>query len=508
MASTFVVSRTHLIYGVCIPLAILVGYFLALPLESGGLAVIVLLFSVLSIPILMRWHHPLLIFSCNAAFMMPEFIPGRPNLWMVMAVLSLFFSVVNRSLESGVNFFRARSVSRSLIFFAIVVLVTAYFTGGITFRSLGASSYGGKKYFSIATAIILYFALSTPAVPPKRTGLAVGLFFISTFTWLAGYIAVAGGPAFYFLSDFLPIEGVVNAAYSMESVIPSGGMARLGSGLLVTSLGVFCYIMARYGLGGLLDLSKPWRLALLVLTLVAALASGYRSSLITMVLGMGVMFYLENLHRTKYLLVFGLMAVLSVSLLVPYARVLPLAMQRSLSIFPLDIDPMAREDAQGSTTWRLDMWKRILPEVPTYLVLGKGYSLSGDELFMVSAAVYRGYSVSSEGAALAGDYHSGPLSLIIPFGIAGVAGFTWFLAASLRVLNRNRLYGEPSLNNVNTFLFAFFIVRIISYIFVFGSLYSDMVQFSGLIGLSVCLNGGVAQPPSQEEIEEEEAEAA
>jgi hypothetical protein len=231
MASTFVVSRTHLIYGVCIPLAILVGYFLALPLESGGLAVIVLLFSVLSIPILMRWHHPLLIFSCNAAFMMPEFIPGRPNLWMVMAVLSLFFSVVNRSLESGVNFFRARSVSRSLIFFAIVVLVTAYFTGGITFRSLGASSYGGKKYFSIATAIILYFALSTPAVPPKRTGLAVGLFFISTFTWLAGYIAVAGGPAFYFLSDFLPIEGVVNAAYSMESVIPSGGMARLGSGL-------------------------------------------------------------------------------------------------------------------------------------------------------------------------------------------------------------------------------------------------------------------------------------
>src|SRR6185436_6750132 len=112
------------------------------------------------------------------------------------------------------------------------------------------------------------------------------LYFLSTFTWLAGYIAVVGGPAFYFLAGFLPIEGVVNAAYSLESVIPTGGMTRLGGGLVVTSVGVFSYIMACYGLRELLDFSKPWRLAVLLLTFVAAAYSGYRSTLITMVLGL------------------------------------------------------------------------------------------------------------------------------------------------------------------------------------------------------------------------------
>src|SRR5581483_2407104 len=105
MANTFAVSRSHLIYGVCLPLAVLIGYLLAEPLESGSVAVVVLVMSVLSIPLLMRWHHPLLIFSCNA-MILPYFVPGRPELWMIMVVVSLFFSVLNRSVGQDLKFFQ------------------------------------------------------------------------------------------------------------------------------------------------------------------------------------------------------------------------------------------------------------------------------------------------------------------------------------------------------------------------------------------------------------------
>src|SRR5215469_9243900 len=109
MANSFAITRAHLIWGVCLPVAVVIGYLLAEPLASGSVAVVVLVLSILSIPLLMRWHHPLLVLSLNAGIM-PFFLPGRPDLWMVMAVISLFFSVVNRSVGQEVQFFKAPSV--------------------------------------------------------------------------------------------------------------------------------------------------------------------------------------------------------------------------------------------------------------------------------------------------------------------------------------------------------------------------------------------------------------
>src|SRR2546425_636943 len=37
MANTINIPRTHLIMGLCLPLAVLLGYFLAEPMESGGI---------------------------------------------------------------------------------------------------------------------------------------------------------------------------------------------------------------------------------------------------------------------------------------------------------------------------------------------------------------------------------------------------------------------------------------------------------------------------------------
>ena len=102
-------------------------------------------------------------------------------------------------------------------------------------------------------------------------------------------------------------------------------------------------------------------------------------------------------------------------------------------------------------------------------------------------------------AALAGDYHNGPLSVIIPFGIWGVIAFVWFVVASLRVLYRNYKYCDPSLRIINAFLFAAFLTRIIIFTIVYGAFDGDMRFLVGYVGFSVCLNRGVCRRPSEAE---------
>jgi len=97
-------------------------------------------------------------------------------------------------------------------------------------------------------------------------------------------------------------------------------------------------------------------------------------------------------------------------------------------------------------------------------------------------------------ALVAGDYHSGPFSVVLPFGLPGVAAVAWFLWAAIRVLYRNFRYGDPAFKRINGFLFAFFLAKTVYFLILFGSFHSDLVGFVGLVGMSISLNRGVAKP--------------
>jgi hypothetical protein len=135
--------------------------------------------------------------------------------------------------------------------------------------------------------------------------------------------------------------------------------------------------------------------------------------------------------------------------------------------------------------------------VPKYLLLGKGLAMSREDLdysLAQSAGTMTTTSADQIGLALSGDYHNGPLSVVIPFGIWGVAGFLWFLAAGLRVLYKNFKYGDESLRIVNSCLFAMFTARTVMFIFLAGGFHSDLQTLIGSLGFNICLNGGVAKP--------------
>ena len=220
--------------------------------------------------------------------------------------------------------------------------------------------------------------------------------------------------------------------------------------------------------------------------------------LLGLLLLFAIQFFMEGLHRTRLLPVIVLFSMLAAVICIPLADRLPYTFQRALSFLPLNIDPAVRASAQGSLDWRVEMWKALLPQVPSHLLLGKGYAISQqDYQLMGNDTAFRSIDPGEQALALSGDYHNGPLSVILPFGIWGTIAFLWFLIAGVWALHRNRLYGDPALQTVNTFLFTSFIVKIICFVVIFGSFSGDVAAFGGLLGLSVSLNGGVCRPVRQ-----------
>ena len=57
MANASALFRTLLVYGLCLPLAVFLGYLLANPTDLTTVGVVAALGLLLMTPLLLRWHH-------------------------------------------------------------------------------------------------------------------------------------------------------------------------------------------------------------------------------------------------------------------------------------------------------------------------------------------------------------------------------------------------------------------------------------------------------------------
>jgi hypothetical protein len=252
-------------------------------------------------------------------------------------------------------------------------------------------------------------------------------------------------------------------------------------------------MLARYGISGIFS-GTVWRAPLFIFAACLGLLGGHRGYVLTIGLIFTFQFFLEGLHRTRMTGVFLAIGVLAAVVMVAFSSKLPFTLQRSLSFLPLDFDREALDSGESTIDWRIQMWTGLLPQIPKHLLLGKGYTLTAEDFDMTAgftAFNAREFDSSQSGVALAGDYHNGWLSVIIPFGIWGVIGMCWFLFVGGRVLYRNYRYGDPEIRNLNTLLLALFLHATVN--FTFANFHTDLINFTGLLGLSVALNGGVAR---------------
>jgi len=482
MASAFAVTRNHLIFGLCLPLALLLGYLLADAQDPMSLLIVGSAFFILSIPLMMRWYHPVLILCWNMGAQ--PALPGSPYLWAVVAMLALVFAVVNRAMAEENRLAPVPELARPLLALLLVVGATMVLSGGFGFGALRSGALGGKNYFYMAAAVAGFFVLGSRAIPPARASWYVALFFLpgvlAILPRLAGWIG--SGADFVYL--LFPPDFELNAVSSLESL----GQERL-HGVATASTLVFFWVLARVGLAGVFDYSRPWWGALFALLLLGGAAGGYRSTAITMLIVFTIMFCLEKLWRTRVILIMGVLIVIGGGLLVGFADKLPFSLQRTISFLPLKLDAEVQTSAEVSSEWRLEIWREVWQkEVPKYFFRGKGYHINPDDLYMAGFALNAGHWRNWEWAFIAGDYHNGPLSLLVPFGIFGLIAFLWLLIAGTRFLYRQYRDGPPERRRINALLFAVFLGRGLFFLFVYGAIATDLYVFTGILGLSVALN--------------------
>jgi len=481
-----------MVYAIVLPLAVLIGWMAVdlSMLDRTSFATISAVIFVLLLPVILKWHYPVMILSWNTA-MTVFFLPGKPALWMLLVGINFGIAILNRIIQKRPAFHSAPAITMSLLALAAVVVVTAKLRGGMGVNVLGASTIGGKGYYFIIAGILGYFALASQSIPREHARRYVAMFFLPGLIPALSHLIYYAGPAFYVLYLIFPM-GFAAVEVSSEA----SGLVRVG-GFSVAACSLSYFMMAMYGIRGLLQ--KWWRVLLLAVALGLGMMGGYRSMLVMIGLIILILFVLEGMVRSGWFPAAILAAVLGFAILAATATKLPRSVQRTLSLLPIEVDPGVRRDAGASVEWRLKMWRTLVPELPNYFWIGKGYAINPTDLYLVEQAARRGRATAQSAPLVAGDYHSGPLSVYVPFGAGGSLAFLAFVFLGLRALYRNYCYGAEELRGLNRFLFAYFAARLIFFLGVFGGFAADMYQFTGVLGLSVALNHGVCRKPTPAE---------
>jgi hypothetical protein len=478
--------RVLIAYAVAVPLALILGYLVATPsMTSFGVMSMVLFF--LALPLFLQWNHAILVFLWNSVFIL-GFLPGQMPLWIAFVGLTFGMGVVHRVMGHK-SFLQAPELTRPILFFAAVVLLTAKIRGGLGVRSLGSGSFGGKHYFFVLASIFGYFALTSQRLSVLKSTRLVKWFFLSGLTAGLPNLAYLLGPAFYFMYFFVPTDyamGQAQADYGENIVKRMAGLAPCSTAL-------FCFVLARWGVRGVFEWKKPWRLLLFIAAVAMGLFSGFRTETALLGLILIIQFFVEGLWKTAFMPMLSVLGVLCLIPILLFADKMPGSVQRALAPFPVKIDPQVRAEAAGSTEWRHEMWSQVWPEVPKYLLMGKGYAIDPVDLYLTQEAVRMNLYSNVEGFILTGDYHNGPLSVLMPFGIFGGIAFLWILGAGIKVLYRNWRYGDPKLKLINSFFLSYFLAQCLLFLFVFGAIDSPQSVFFGVLGLSVSINGGVCR---------------
>jgi hypothetical protein len=478
--------RTLLIYAMILPVALVVGYMMATPMDQSTIVVVGLLLLLLCTPLLLKWHYPLLFLVWNTT-MVAFFLPGRPQFWLVFALGGLMIAIIQRTLVRDMRFIHVPSLAAPLFYFGFVVVLTAKMTGGFGMQFMGGETAGGKRYLLILISIVGFFAMIARRIPKEKALFYVGLFFLGSLLCAIGDLFPLMPPNLYYLFLVFPVASFGSSGGVGPEVVRWQGLA-------LACVGAAMYLLARNGVREPLVHKSYRKIFLFFFVVVIGCLGGYRMYFILSAATFMAVLYYDGLLRSKYTAAMLGCFVLLCAIAIPLANKLPLSIQRSISFLPVDVDPIARQSAETTSEWRLKLWQVAVTEVPKYFWFGRGLAMNAQEMEEVSNMVQNGTMDGAEGMMLSGDYHNGPLTSLIPFGIWGFIGWVWILIAGWRALVLNRRYGDPDLHKINTLLLAYFVVRTILFFTIFGNLYTDFAIFIGIIGLSIAINHGIKRP--------------
>jgi hypothetical protein len=279
MSDATALIRALIIFGIVLPLAILLGYMaVKLPdMDFFSMVIIGSVAGVICLPLLLRWHHQLLFLSWNAVAVV-FFLPGRPELWLFMALTSFIIMIIQRALSSDVQMNPVPWMLAPMLFILAVVVGTAYMTGGIHLGSLGADSLGGRKYLFLIAAVLGFIAMTSLRIPENKAGFYLAGYFLSGLTNAMQHVVHLGGSWLTFLLVIFPSQSGSMILGTDDSNLGGGGVIR-DYGLSFSCLASVFFMLGRYGLKDIFR-GEHWKKAIFLLFFVGAIVGGFRSFLI------------------------------------------------------------------------------------------------------------------------------------------------------------------------------------------------------------------------------------
>ncbi|RYD48801.1 MAG: hypothetical protein EOP85_02850 [Verrucomicrobiaceae bacterium] len=394
-------------------------------------------------------------------------IPGQPNTLLLAQVLVIGFSVLLLSIRKLKFHLRFTEVELYMVLFALLAM-QAYLRNPVGLNIFGGSSVGGKFYFTFAVTLVASTIMSGLLVDPKEL-------------WTALKLSVFGGLINLFINIvgiFVPIVGFWASVTVVGDGDPSEPVDRGRAGR-IPGLSVFSNNLALWissFKNPMTAVFHPIWLPFILVSMVAAGLSGFRTAVILT----GLIYLICIFYRGRMIQViisvscFGL--ALALMAVVNTLTPLPPNIQRSLTFLPGTWEQRYKDDAQGSTDWRVEMWEEALTSDRWIQnkVLGDGLGFTTQELnhqlSLRTGAGGRigisGFDVDREGVLASGGYHSVFVSSVRTCGYVGAVIFIFaMLRASVRahrliVRSRNTewfpltlFFGVPII--VSTFWFPF-----------------------------------------------------
>ena len=297
----------------------------------------------------------------------------------------------------------------------IACIVQTYLRNPVGLNLMGSGNVGARPYLMLAIAISSAAVLSVMIVEVKELKWAMWLSIIGGFLGIPGTVLRYGTLA--------------GDQEDLSRIPVFSTLATLLSRILVTWKSPLKALM------------HPGWGSVLLLSVVAAGASGYRNS----VAMIGLMYIFGICYRGGVMAVFssilagalGLVLLALINLNFP----LPGNIQRALSPFPGTWEQKYKRQANLSTEWRMDMWKEALTSdrwIHNKFV-GDGLGMSAEQLrenqrvdaTMVGAGTSNtGLLAQQENMLINGSYHSGPVHTIRT---VGYLGLVILLAAMIRL---------------------------------------------------------------------------
>ena len=360
-------------------------------------------------------------------------------------------------------------------------------SGDIGIRALGGTGWGGRKYFTIAMAV-----LSMPILF-SFSGNSYQDFQKIPFLYFAGVFVDLIPDTF---TTFLPATApYIFRFYSAVNVAEYGkGLAgNFGGEEGITRFQVFGRLGAAWGLMMLsyfpfqkwLSPSKLWVVPSLLLGFVLTAISGFRSFIFNFIIVLTAGLYATARMKVSLLLPLALAGALIIAGTQGTVVNYPAGIQRALSFLPGAWNQRASHEAKASNEWRQKIRELFFAEYfHKHPLLGDGYEFDPNlarrqqELFLrIAALAERDEYADVRGFIEMKQPHEGDICALLVVGVVGAAFFVAFCASLVIFALKTVLSTPPNqVWPIQIWAFALLIQNSLSFFIVFGDLSAALFQ--------------------------------